>query len=164
MHSAKSFLQGFKGSELSVVSALREAYRGALTCEILFVVCIPPAGKGILLHEKKSTGYKHCLATTSKNTVNFGRGRAPTAAEIQGMAPLLAHRSQSYSKIHQHTRQRHEPLVSCAQPHPTTAERRYLKSVQKAQNLFQIPLGSWIVQRETHNPSYPLHFVICKWI
>lgn len=116
MHSAKSFLRGFKGSELSVVSALREAYRGALTCEILFVVCIPPAGKGILLHKKKSTGHKHCLATTSKNAVSFGRSRAPTAAEIQDVAPLLAHRSQSYGGIRQRAARGMSPWFPALNP------------------------------------------------
>lgn len=32
------------------------------------------------------------------------------------------------------------------------------KNYNKAQNLFKILLGFWIVQRENHNPSYTIHF------
>lgn len=75
--------------------------------------------------------------------------------------PVAVRPSLWYQPCGQHIKQwsTTSPYFTAANLTVNTAERWYPKNYKKAQNLFQILLGFWIVQKENHNPSYTLHFV-----
>lgn len=89
MHSAYSFLWGFKGPKLSVVSALWKAYRGVLTLEIPFWQMECTQQKDFLQHQKKCTMCKHCQPPPKKKRWAGEGCIDPTAAEGQGYIPAL---------------------------------------------------------------------------